>query len=444
MSALAVSRNYHPDTALEEATAGYRAANPASAARHRAAGDAMPGGNTRTILHFDPFPLTLLRGEGCRVESLDGQELIDFLCEYSAGLYGHSNPVIQAAVRQALADGLVLGAPNRFEAGFAEEIVGRFRAIERVRFCNSGSEATLMCLSLARALTGRREIVAFKGAYHGGFLYFPEAPGPLNAPFDVQMADYNDLEGTRAHIRERGAALAAVILEPMMGAGGCIPADQAFLDMLREETAESGALLIFDEVMTSRLSPGGYQALAGVLPDLTALGKYLGGGLTFGAFGGRADLMAAFDPTRPGALPHAGTFNNNVLTMAAGLAGLRQVLTPEAITALNQRGDRLRRRLQDIFDEADLAITLTGCGSMMAVHFLAEAPRNGMAAQRQDPRLKRLWHLFLLSQGIYASPRGMLTLSLPMGAPEMAALERAVIAFIAAYRSLLPKRGTSQ
>jgi glutamate-1-semialdehyde 2,1-aminomutase len=295
-------RNFDRDAALEEAVGAYRAAHPRSLERHEAAHAALPGGNTRSILHFAPFPLTAVRGEGCRIWSLDGQEYIDFLCEYSAGLYGHSHPAIRAAVEEALTDGVVLGAPSRYEAGFAAMLCERFASIERLRFCNSGSEATLMCLSLARALTGRRKVLAFRGAYHGGFLMFPDGPGPLNAPFDFVLADYNDLEGTRTLLCEQGEHIAAVIVEPMMGAGGCLPADKAFLEMLREESRAAGALLIFDEVITSRLSPGGLQGLVQVFPDLTALGKYLGGGLTFGAFGGSAEIMGRFDPARPDAL----------------------------------------------------------------------------------------------------------------------------------------------
>ncbi len=430
-------RNFDLDSALDDAIAVYRAANPRSLERHRGAQAAMPGGNTRSILHYDPFPLAAARGEGCRIWSLDGQEFIDFLCEYSAGLYGHSHPVIRAAVEGALADGVVLGAPNRDEADFASQLCVRFPSVERLRFCNSGSEATLMCLSLARALSGRRKVLAFRGAYHGGFLVFADGPAALNTPFDFLMADYNDLDGTRALLRESGDDIAAVIVEPMMGAGGCLPADPAFLEMLREESRAAGALLIFDEVITSRLSPGGLQGLTGITPDLTALGKYLGGGLSFGAFGGPVAIMARFDPARPDALMHAGTFNNNVLTMAAGKAGLDQVLTPQAITDLNQRGERLRERLTQLFETRAVAMAVTGLGSLMTIHFLHETPRRPTDLKAQDPRLKRLFHLAMLERGIYLSPRGMLALSLPMTEIETDALLAAVDSFIDTYGALV-------
>jgi len=198
----------------------------------------------------------------------------------------------------------------------------------------------------------RRRILVFEGGYHGGFLAFPPGGSRVNVPHEFVIAPYNDIDATLRLIGEAGEDLAAVLVEPMLGAGGCIPAEPAFLEMLRAETERLGAILIFDEVMTSRLSPGGRQALLGITPDMTTLGKYIGGGLTFGAFGGRAYIMAQFDPRRADALFHAGTFNNNTVTMAAGVAGLTKILTPERSRDLNARGlrqiaaglDRLRRQ----------------------------------------------------------------------------------------------------
>jgi glutamate-1-semialdehyde 2,1-aminomutase len=310
--------------AVHEQVRRYTDRNPLSAARHERAARAMPGGNTRSILHFDPFPLAFERGDGAYLWSLDGHQYVDFLGEFTAGLYGHSERVILDAVRDALDRGLSFGGVNDLEPRLAELVCARFPSLDLVRFTNSGTEANLMALALAVATTGRRKVLVFRGGYHGGVLTFGETPSPVTVPHEWVLADYDDVPGTRALLREHGPELAAVLVEPMLGAGGCVPAGQEFLEMLRAETRESGAVLVFDEVMTSRLSPGGLQQVTGVLPDLTTLGKYLGGGLSFGAFGGRADLMAAYDPTRPGALFHAGTFNNNVLTMSAGIAGLEQ------------------------------------------------------------------------------------------------------------------------
>jgi glutamate-1-semialdehyde 2,1-aminomutase len=204
----------------------------------------------------------------------------------------------------------------------------------------------------------------------------------------------------------------------MMGSGGCIAGDPEFLAMLRREATAAGALLIFDEVMTSRLSDGGRQKLLDIRPDLTTLGKYLGGGMSFGAFGGRADIMELFDPGRPGALPHAGTFNNNVITMAAGVAALDKVLTPDAIERLNARGDALREGLDRFFRDARLPFVANGLGSLVGFHPTTDQPRNPDDLSACDPRMRELVFLDLLEDGFYLARRGLIALSLPVGEAE--------------------------
>ena len=423
-SGAATLPNVDLEAAYADAEARYRAATPASAANFAAAREAMPGGNTRTVLHYAPYPLTFAEGHGCHLVDADGRRLVDFLGEYTAGIYGHDNPVIRGAVQAALDDGIVLGGPNLMEARLARAIVERFPAIELMRFTNSGTEANVMAISAARAFTGRDAVMAFEGGYHGGVLYFA-APSPLNAPFPMVMGRYNDAEQARALIRANAARLACVIVEPMMGSGGCIPAGREFLSVLRDETERAGAMLILDEVMTSRLSPGGLHGLYGLKPDLVTLGKYLGGGMTFGGFGGRADLMERFDPARPGAWPHAGTFNNNVLTMAAGLAGLTQLYTPEAAHRLNAMGDRFRARLNAEAASRGLPVQVLGIGSMNTVHY-----RTGeILRPYADPvanRLRDLQHLDMIEAGVYHARRGMMNLSLPMTEAE---IDIAVAAF---------------
>src|SRR6516162_1937660 len=327
--------NIDIEAALAEAEELYRARNPKSLAQHRQACGAMPGGNTRSAIHVDPFPLTIARGEGAQLWDIDGHEYVDFLSEFTAGIYGHSHPRIREAIDAALDGGLNFGAHNALEARFAEAICARFPSIELVRFTNSGTEANLMAVSAARAITGRPKILVFKGGYHGGVFYFRGHGSLLNAPFEYLLGRYNDLEAVEALVRPYRTELAAILIEPMQGTTGCIPAERKFLAGLRALADETGALLIFDEVMTSRLSPGGLQEVHAILPDLTTLGKYVGGGMSFGAFGGRADVMEHFDPRRPDAYQHAGTFNNNVLTMNAGLVGLTEIYTPERARALN-------------------------------------------------------------------------------------------------------------
>ena len=407
--------------------------NPRSAARHERATKSLPGGNTRSILHFEPFPLAFERGEGAHLWSLDGARYVDFLGEFTAGLYGHSEAAILDALRAALDRGLNFGGVNDLEARLGELICARFPSVDLVRFTNSGTEANLMAIALAVAVTERRKILVFRGGYHGGVLTFGERPSPVTVPHEWVLADYDDVEGTRSVIREHGPHLAAVLVEPMLGAGGCVPAGQEFLEMLRTETAACGALLVFDEVMTSRLAPGGLQSLVGVTPDLSTLGKYLGGGLSFGAFGGRADLMAAYDPTRPGALFHAGTFNNNVLTLSAGIAGLEQVLDDATLTAVNDRGDRLRDALDAVARPAGLHVS--GCGSLMALHpaphpILASAPLTDTQAA-----LKELLFFGLVNRGFWLARRGMMTVSIPTTDAMCDALVATFGEFLGAHRS---------
>jgi len=288
--------NAHPANidiaaALAEAEELYRARNPASLAQHRRACEAMPGGNTRSAIHVDPFPLTMVRGHGAYLWDLDGHEYVDFLSEFTAGLYGHSHPAIRAAIEKALADGLNFGAHTMAEERFAAAICARFPSIELVRLTNSGTEANLMAVSTACALTGRPKVLVFAGGYHGGVFYFRGHGSPINAPFDYLLGRYNDTDMVEALVASYRHELAAILIEPMLGGGGCIPAERGFLEYLRGLASATGAILIFDEVMTSRLAPGGLQEVHGILPDLTTLGKYVGGGMSFGAFGGRADLM---------------------------------------------------------------------------------------------------------------------------------------------------------
>ena len=434
-------RNLSLEAAVADVEARYVAANPKSKARFEAAARDMPGGNTRTVLHYDPFPVALVKGEGAHVTDLDGHTYIDFLAEFTAGLYGHSEPAILRAIQEALAGGLVLGGPNRYEARLAELMCQRFPAVELVRFCNSGSEATLMCLSLARAVTGRGSIMAFQGAYHGGFLSFAGGGSPINAPFPYVMADYNDAEGVRQLIAQHAGSLAAIIIEPMMGSGGCIPADPSFLRTLREESDRHGIVLVFDEVMTSRLAPGGLHGKLGLRPDLVAFGKYLGGGVSFGAFGGKRALMQRLDPTRADGLTHSGTYNNNVLTMAAGIAGLEQVYTPQAAERLNAGGDRLRARLNAVSAKHGAPIQVLGQGSMLCFHPQRAPIRRPADLAKVPPDLRKLMHLEFNLRGIYIARRGFMSLSLPLTETDHDALVAAFEGYVADYSSMLAQLG---
>ncbi|MFS2050555.1 aspartate aminotransferase family protein [Variovorax sp. CT11-76] len=374
------------DHALAEAHRRFTEANPASRRQFEANAESMPGGNTRSVLFYAPFPLTIARGEGAALWDADGHRYADFIAEYTAGVYGHSAPEIREAVIEAMQGGVNLTGHNLLEGRLARTIRERFPQVERLRFTNSGTEANLMALTAALHFTGRRRIVVFSGGYHGGVLGFGDQPLPTTVPFDFLVLPYNDAETARARIAEQASQIAAVLVEPMQGAAGCIPGQPDFLRALREAATAAGALLIFDEVMTSRLGPRGLANELGIRADLTTLGKYIGGGMSFGAFGGRADVMAQFDP-RTGALAHSGTFNNNVMTMAAGQAGLTRLFTPVNCSA---------------------------------------TPSFAPSA---------------LSRARIASPRGFVVLSLPLGDADIERYVAAIGGFIAEYRALLPALG---
>ena len=304
--------------AIDDARERYVAANPLSQQADHAAEGPLPGGNTRSVLHFDPFPLTMVSGEGAELVDLDGHRYVDFVGEYSAGLFGHSDPTIKAAVREALDFGVAMGAPTRYERELAALICERFPAVDQVRFCNTGTEANIMALQTARAVTGREKILVFEGAYHGGVIRFPAgATSPLNIPYDFVYGIYNDVENAIELIDREASELAAIIVEPILGAGGNIPGSIEFLETLSRKSKEVGAILIFDEVKTSRLGPGGLHGMLGIVPDLISIGKYIGGGLPMAAFGGRAEIMSHCNPKQKGYWNLAGTCNNNIWSMAA-------------------------------------------------------------------------------------------------------------------------------
>jgi glutamate-1-semialdehyde 2,1-aminomutase len=426
--------------AIAQCVDAYTRRNPASQAQFDKALAVMPGGNTRSVLFYEPFPLAIRRGEGCRLWDADGHEYLDFLAEFTAGIYGHSNPVIRAAIDKALDNGINLSGHNLLESELARLICERIPSIERLRFTNSGTEANLLAIAAAKVHTGRSKVIVFEGAYHGGLLTFVGGNAAVNVPHEFILAPYNDIESFTRMFEAHAPDVAAVLVEPMQGAGGCIPAADEFIAALRDATAAAGALLIFDEVMTSRLAAGGRQSQLGVRPDLTTVGKYIGGGMSFGAFGGRGDIMALFDPRRSGGLSHAGTFNNNVITMAAGIAGLGTLYTPQQAVILNARGDVMRTRLNTICRDRRVALQFTGLGSLMNLH-ATDAPIRSMAdLRRSDQRIKDLFFFFMLEQGFYVARRGFIVLSLPIEDVHVERFINSFEAFVDAHARLLTTR----
>jgi len=493
--------------AYDAAEARYKAANPISASAHAVAAASLPGGNTRSVLHWSPYPLCIAHASGYTVRDVDGHEYVDLLGEYSAGIYGHSHPVLLSALTETATKGLGYGGPHQAEARLAGLIKERFESIERIRFTNSGTEANLLAIAAAKAFTGRNrgKVLVFEGGYHGGLLVFPygcrdvwmkgvgeeergetkgkfEALRALNAPHDFLVATYNDINSVDAVIASPSAThngqgqgddgTAAILLEPMLGSGGGVCATPSFLAHLRRRADEIGALLIFDEVMTSRMHSGGGlqncpqiqgETKMKVKPDITTLGKYIGGGMSFGAFGGREDVMAVFDPRKEGSLPHAGTFNNNVFTMNVGAKGLEEVFTREKARELHGFGEEVRTRLNYLgeryghnSDTGDgkvegeggkgrRKLRALGCGSILSIHFTATEPKDISNPadwnKDEDTRLLDLFHLEMLNEGFYLARRGYIALNIMLlveeGRREMDRFADAVERFLGKFGRLL-------
>ena len=396
------------DAAVELAHEHYRSLRPVSAAQDARARHVMPGGNTRSVLDFEPFAFRVGSAGGAELVDVDGHRYLDFCGNYTAGLLGHSPEPVRAAVTDALERGWALGAMHGAEIELAEMVCERFESIEQVRFTNSGTEANLMAIGTALHHTGGTAVGVFDHAYHGGVLGFGDLEGPhhpLNVPHEFRVARFDDVGGLDALFGDGSSdahGLGCVLVEPVQGSGGCRPASVEFLRALRERCDDAGVVLVFDEVMTSRLAAGGAQERFGVRPDMTTLGKYLGGGFSFGAFGGRRDIMSAFDRRGGGRLTQAGTFNNNIASMSAAVATLRHELSPERVTAVNERGDRLREGLDQLFAGSDVDVWVTGLGSMLNVH-------------SSDDRLLDLLFHHLLDDGVYIARRGFIALSVEIG-----------------------------
>ncbi|TAK53257.1 MAG: aminotransferase class III-fold pyridoxal phosphate-dependent enzyme [Gammaproteobacteria bacterium] len=425
--------------ALRHEEERFTAANPRSRAQFETACRWLPGGSTRTTVFYPPFPLMMARGEGAFVWDLDGHRYCNFLGEYTVGVCGHDPALLDRILAEISRRGLMLSGPTEFEARLAELICSRFPSCELIRFCNSGTEANLLALALARRATGREAVLVFQGSYHGGFLTYAVDDGPLNVPLRTVKARYNDVAGTQAIIGAAAGDLGAILVEPMLGAAGCIPGNAEFLQMLRDEATRRGIVLIFDEVMTSRLAPGGLQEQLAITPDLTTFGKYLGGGFSFGACGGRRQLLAMLDARNPGFAAHGGTFNNNVASMIGGYISLSECYTPQANRRLNALGDQLRSGLNELADRNEVPLRVSGRGAVMNVHFTREREiaTPGDTGDANSLLLKKLLHLALLGDSVYIASRGLISLGLMHSDEDLESLIAAVRGFVLKHRVLL-------
>lgn len=392
-----------------DVVAAYRARTARSAADFETARRRLAGGNTRMSAYWWPYPLTLRRGEGAFVWDADEHRYVDLLNNYSSLIHGHAHPEITEAITAQCRLGTCWPAYNEQQGRLAEVLCRRVRAVERIRFVNSGTEAGNLALTIARAATGRHAILMATGGYHGSAMEFLTGTAG-RATASTLLAPFNDEAAFRDILRSRGAEIAAVFLEPVMGAGGIVAAAPEFLRTVREEAARAGALLVLDEVITLRLAPGGCQEVLEVAPDLTMFGKLIGGGLPVGAVGGRADVMALFDPPEPGVY-HAGTFNGNPVTMAAGLAALN-MLRGNAYDRLDSLGERMESGLLRIAADIGLPMSVNRAGSLLNVFLSVEAARSTF--ERKDAEAMQLFHLAALNEGVFFAPRGMMALSTAM------------------------------
>ena len=418
----------------------------------------MPGGDTRASAHYLPYPLFMTHGVGQRIYDVQGRSFLDFMNNFTSLIHGHAFPPVVKAIQEQAERSTALAAPIVSQIELAELLVGRIPSLETMRFTSSGTEATLMCLRCARAVTGRQKVLKMEGGYHGSYEQAevslvplphkagqPDRPNslPVDASFpqsvlnDTIVAPLNHLEAIRRLIETNADDLAAVIVEPMLGSMGMIEANQAYLRALRELTERHGIILIFDEVITLRASEGGMQSLMGVTPDLTSMGKIIGGGLPIGAFGGRRELMDVFNPERSSPVMHASTFSGNPMSMAAGLAAMTAYDQAEA-ERLNALGDRLRAGIDVAFKAQGVRGGASGSGSLTNILFTSEAPRDARAsldAMMDGGHITRLFHLGLLRHGVFCAPRLMLAVSTPMTEED---IDRAIHAVESTLQELRP------
>lgn len=380
----------------------------------------IPGGVNSPVRAFRSVggtPFFTKRAQGAKLYTVDNQELIDFVCTWGPSIHGHNDPMIKAAIAKALDSGTSFGTPNPYEVTMAEKIVEMVPSVEMVRMVNSGTEATMSAVRLARGFTGRNKIIKFAGCYHGHVdsllvqagsgaltLGHPDSAGiPPSFAAETIVLPYNDSEALSNAFEQFGDELAAVIVEPFPANVGLIFPLEGYLEHMRTLCTQQGTVLIFDEVMTGfRVAPGGVQEQTGVTPDLTALGKIIGGGLPVGAFGGKTEIMNSIAPLGP--VYQAGTLSGNPLAMAAGIAALEKLTSEDPYPRLNEFGEQLRDALLSAANAKGIPLQVPQTGSMFCMYF-SETPVTNYkeATASRTEHFKTIFH-FALERGVYLPP----------------------------------------
>jgi glutamate-1-semialdehyde 2,1-aminomutase len=440
---------------VDREIAEYTARTGRSRVLHDEALAVMPGGNSRTTTFFDPYAFYFQRGQGAHIWDVDGTERVDFNGNYTSLILGHAHADVVKAVQAAAENGLSFPGPTEHEVRLAEAITRRVPSVETVRFTNSGTEATMNAVRLARAFTGRPKLAKFEGAFHGTHDWVmvsvtpdPRAAGNRRRPKPVPWSaglppavlkhlvvlPWNDPDACEEILDKEGSQVAALIVDPYLCNAGLVPPAEGFLERLRAVTERHGVLLIFDEVISFRTAWGGAQERLGIRPDLTTFGKVIGGGLPVGAFGGRRDVMDFYDPRRGGPrISQGGTFNANPVTMAAGLATLN-ALTPEAYARLDALGERLRGGISRLLANTRRKGQVTGVGSLFWLHWSTERLTDYRSTRPKDAETPLRVFLGLLNEGILLTQRGL-------GACSLAMADEDVDRFVNALARVLARQG---
>src|SRR5215210_1278455 len=418
----------------------YLSLTPASYEYYKKGREYLPGADSRSPLFHPPYPVVLEEGHECWLSDVDCNRLLDFTGNHTSLVLGYGHPRVVEAVRRQLEKGTAFPGVTTPQVRLARLLCERVPSFERVRFANSGTEAAMNAVRAARAFTGRHKIAKIEGGYNGswddvmvsthpsgeqaGDVVRPvAAPASLGLSPDstdnVLVLPFNEVEAAAQLIEQQGEHLAAIIVEPVMGSAGMIPAERGYLEMLRELTERFGILLVFDEVISLRVAYGGAQEHYSVTPDLTCLGKLIGGGFPLGAFGGRSDVMAMFDPSRGRPqIPHPGSYNANPVSLVAGETTLG-LLTGEAIQLLNRRGESLRQQIRMAFEDAGLPAQVTGLGSLFAVHLTSQPVKSYRDTIGADADLRHRIFLGLFKEGVLIDPRGVGCVSVAIGEAEI-------------------------